>query len=261
MKTRQLAPALSRGIQILELLASTTSGLSLTAIANELKLAKSTVFGLCTTLLSANLIERTSDGSFRLGLRVVDYANARIGSSNLSSEFHSVWDSLGVFRQEAIVMSVLDGADVVYLVCRNSSLPLGVTFKVGMRLPACSTATGKALLATLSNNEIRALYKGHKFARLTKNSVTSVDALIRQLGEVRKTGVSIDDGETREHMCSFGAAVYDSGSQAAVAGVAISFFKEDLTNAIRARAIETVREFSRLLSLSVGANMQKSANL
>jgi DNA-binding IclR family transcriptional regulator len=254
-KTQQLAPALSRGIQILELLSIKTQGLSLTDIAAELKLAKSTVFGLCKTLLEADLVERSSDGSFRLGLRVLDYANARIGSLNISKEFHSAWDSLGVFRQEAVVMSVRDKADVVYLVCRNSPLPLGVTFKVGMRLPASCTATGKALLATLADAEIRALYHKQKLIRLTKSSVASVDALLRQLDQVRKTGVSMDDGETREHMCSFGAPIYDFSSQSALAGVAISFFKTDLSNPVRAKAIETVREFAKILSRNVGGNM------
>lgn len=231
--------------------------MSLTEIATELKLAKSSVFGLCTTLIDANLIERSTDGSFRLGVRVLDYANARIGSMSISAEFHSVWDSLDVFRQEAVIMSVRDRAEVVYLVCRNSPLPLGVTFKVGMRLPASCTATGKALLAALPDKEVRALYKEHKLVRFTKNSVGSVDALLRQLAQVRKTGVSIDDGETREHMCSFGASVYDFNSQSAIAGVAISFFKADLSNSIRSKAIETVREFSKILSRSIGGNMKQ----
>lgn len=255
-KPKQLAPALSRGIEILELLSTKTQGLSLTDIAAELNLAKSTVFGLCKTLLEAGLVERNSAGSFRLGLRVLEYANARIGSLNISEEFHSAWDLLDVFRQEAVVMSVRDKADVVYLVCRNSPLPLGVTFKVGMRLPASCTATGKALLATLTDTEIRALYQKHKLIRLTRSSVASVDALLRQLDQVRKSGVSFDDGETREHMCSFGAPVYDSNSQSALAGVAISFFKADLSNPVRAKAIETVREFAKILSRNIGGDMR-----
>ena len=250
---RQLAPALSRGIRILELLAQSPRGWSLTDIADELAIAKSSAFGLCATLLSAGLIERASDGAFRLGLRVVEYAKARVGNSSLPSEFYSTWDSLGVFRQEAAILSVRDGVDVVYIACRNSSLPLGVTFQIGMRLPASCTATGKALLATLSDGEIRTLYQNHKLARLTRSSVASIDALLRQLAEVRKRGYSIDDGETRDHMCSFGAAVFDGNSHSAAAGIAISFLKTDLTQPDRAKAARVVREFADTLSRNIGA--------
>lgn len=252
-KPRELAPALSRGINILELIASSRRTFSLTEIATKLGIAKSSVFALCTTLVSAGLLERQGDGSYRLGLRLVDLANARLEDSDLPGAFYRTWDSFGVFRQEAVILSVRDVADMVYIACRNSPLPLGVTFRIGMRLPACCTATGKAVLSTLSEDEVRAIYKKHQLARLTAASVRSVDDLLSQLTVIRRRGYSIDDGETREHMCSFGAPVFDRNHASAVAGVAISFLKANLDAATRARAAEVVKQFAAQLSKSLGA--------
>jgi DNA-binding IclR family transcriptional regulator len=254
-KPRDLAPALARGIHILELIAASRRTWSLTEIATELAIAKSSVFGLCATLQSASLLERQSDGSYRLGLKLVDLANARLEDSDLPAAFHAIWDSLGVFRQEAVILAVRDGADMVYVACRNSPLPLGVTFRVGMRLPACCTATGKACLSTLSDEAVRAIYHNRKLAQLTAAGVATVDALLAQLAVVRKNGFSVDDGETREHMCSFGAPVFDRGQATAVGGVAISFLKASLDAATPVRAAAVVKEFAAELSRSLGASL------
>lgn len=253
VQARELAPALARGIQILDLIGASRRTWSLTEIATELEIAKSSVFGLCGTLQAAGLIERRGDGSYRLGLHLVDLANARLEDSDLPGAFYAAWDSLGVFPQEAVVLSVRDAADMVYVACRNSPLPLGVTFRIGMRLPACCTATGKACLSTLSDKAIREIYKKHTLVRLTAAGVASVDALLAQIATIRKIGYSVDDGETREHMCSFGAPVFDRDHSSAVAGVAISFLNANLDSATRARAAEVVKEFAAQLSRSLGA--------
>jgi IclR family transcriptional regulator, blcABC operon repressor len=252
-KPRELAPALSRGINILALIAQSRRAWSLTEIASELGLAKSSVFALCKTLVASGFLERQGDGTYRLGLRLVDLANARLEDSDLPGAFYKTWDSLGVFRQEAVILSVRDATEMVYIACRNSPLPLGVTFRIGMRLPACCTATGKACLSTLPEDEVRAIYKKHSLVRLTAASVRSLDDLLAQLAIIRKRGYSIDDGETRAHMCSFGAPVFDRGNVCAVAGVAISFLKASLDAATRARAGEVVKQFAGQLSKSLGA--------
>jgi DNA-binding IclR family transcriptional regulator len=250
-----VAPALARGVRILELIAASRRSWSLTEIGRELGIAKSSVFGLCHTLVSAGMLERQGDGAYRLGLKLVDLANARLEDSDLPSAFHATWNALGVFRQEAVILSVRDGADMVYIGCRNSPLPLGVTFRIGMRLPACCTATGKACLSTLSDDAVRAIYEKHRLVRLTAAGVASVDALLAQLAVIRKRGYSIDDGETREHMCSFGSPVFDRDHAAAVAGVAISFLKATVDADTRTRAPAVVKEFAAQLSKSLGTTL------
>lgn len=251
--TRDLAPALSRGIRILELMAASPRAWTMSEIAQELKIPKSSAFGLCSTLVRADLLEKQADGTYRLGLRLVDLASARLRSSDLPSEFYAAWDSLDVFRQEAAVLSVRDGVDAIYVACRNSSLPLGITFRIGMRLPASCTATGKAMLSSLPDAEVRALYEGRRLERPTQHSVASVRALLQQLAEVRKRGYSVDDGETREHMCSFGAPVFDDTSECAIAGVAISFLKADITREKATQAARVIVEFAARLSRMLGA--------
>lgn len=246
-------PAVERAIRILELAAAGGPGLSVTDIARRVGIVKSSASNICATLARAGFLERREDGAYRLGMRIIDLANARLTATDLPQEFFNAWDSMSVFRQEAIVLSVRDGVDVVYIACRNSPLPIGITFRIGMRLPACCTATGKALLSTLSDDEILALYHQHPLTPLTRNSVKRVTDLLKQLATVRRNGYSVDDGETREGMCSFGAPVFERDGTQAVAGVAISFFKAEMTPEKKARAPQVAKQLAATLSSRLGA--------
>ncbi len=248
-KPRDLAPAVSRAILILDALARAPRPLALGDLVAALDLPKSSVFGICTSLLAGGLVERTEESAYTLGLRIVDLANARLGQNDLAQEFMRFWSGHPEFGEDAAILSERHERDVVYLACRNSRRPLGVTFRVGMRLSAAVTATGKAILSTLPDEEVERLYAGKgALAALTSRSVRSVAALKRQLAEFRRQGYSIDDGETREGMCSFGAAVMDRSGARAVAGVALSFFRADLDEQRTRQAIATIKELALALS-------------
>ena len=247
---RDLAPALTRGLKILDLIARQGRAVAMSEIAEQLDLAKSSVHGLLATLVAAGYLERLPGGGYRLGLRIVQLANARLDSVALPAEFHAIWEQNSEFPEEAAVLTVLDGADVVYIACRNSRHALGVTFRLGMRLPACCTATGKALLSTMSNDEVRAFYRRHDMSILTRRSVPTIDALLVQLAEIRARGSSIDDGETRDHMWSAGAPIHGVDGRRAEAAVAISFLRQDVTADKARTAGDFVRRFAAKLSES-----------
>ena len=247
--TRDLAPAVTRAIGVLDALSQSPRPLALSELAALLKLPKSSVHGLCASLLAGRLIERLEDGTYSLGLHIVDLANARLGQNDLAGEFLRFWSRHPEFRDEAAIMSERVGTDVVYLACRNSSRPLGVTFKIGMRLPAAVTATGKAILSTLDEGEVDRLYAAKEAIEpLTSRSVKTLAALKRQLKEVKRNGYSIDNGETREGMCSFGAPVLARSGKVAVAGVALSFFRADLNDRRAKQAVTSIKELALELS-------------
>ena len=247
---RDLAPALARGLKILDLIARQGRAMAMSEIAEQLDLAKSSVHGLLATLVAAGYVERLPSGGYRLGLRLVQLANARLDSAALPAEFYALWEQYPEFREEASILAVLDGADVVYVACRNSRHALGVTFRLGMRLPASCTATGKALLSTMSDDEVRAFYARQDMSILTRRSVPTIDELLVQLAQIRARGSSIDDGETRDHMWSAGAPVRTSDGRRAEAAVAISFLRSDMTADKAGMAGDFIRRFAAKLSES-----------
>ncbi|ASZ87125.1 IclR family transcriptional regulator [Brucella melitensis] len=120
-----------------------------------------------------------------------------------------------------MTLSHLEGPEVIYLSCRNSSAPLGITFRIGMRVPAVFTATGKAMLAAMSPRELTQHLPSEWPGPVTPTSVSSLAALEKEMGEAVIKGYSLDNGQLREGMFCIGAAICDRPFHP-VAGIALS---------------------------------------
>jgi IclR family transcriptional regulator, blcABC operon repressor len=250
-------PALVRGRAVLDLVAVSDESLSVSALARELKLPKSTVHGLCSTLVDLGLLVRKSDNGFRIGPHVMRWANSFLSNTDVTTEFVALWDSLNLLKGETITLSVLDGAEVVYIACRNSTSPLGVTFRIGMRLPAPFTATGKAIFSAMADEQVRNVMANRWPLPLTPRSVRDIDALLNELRDTRVRGYSIDDGQVREGMLCFGTPVLNSANKV-VAGVAVSMLESEIGQQDMAAISKTIRYIATLLSYRLGADIAAS---
>lgn len=246
-------PSVIKAVQILDTLAGSKDPMTLAELTHSLELPKSSILALCTSLARTGLVSRVDNGGYQLGTHLVDLAHAYLSHIDLTKEFASTWDTLAMHPSEGIVLGVLDGNDVVYIACRNSDSPLGVTYRIGMRLPANCTATGKALLSTLPDERVRALYRDTPLRQLTPHSHKTLKGLLKDLHETRLRGYAIDDEETREGMCCLGAPVFDSSGSYAIAAVAVSTLKHP-SEAVQENAVApAVLEFAHALSKRLGA--------
>lgn len=227
--------------------------MSLAALVKALGLPKSSVHGLCGTLAQTGLVERLDNGSYQLGARVMDLAHAYMSRTDVSAEFQSALKAETPLPEEAIVLSVLDGADIVYVACRNGSRPFGFNFRIGMRLPANCTASGKAMLATLPPEQVIELAARRAFYALTRKSVTRLEPLLAQLRQVVAQGYAVDDEETRHGMVCIGAPIFSVASAEAVAAVAVSLPKSTLNARREALAIRTMARLAEDISHRLGA--------
>jgi len=249
-----LVPAVSRALTLLERLAGAREPMSLARLASELALPKSSVHGLCSTLVSFGYLRRQPDGAFLIGPRVMGLAEAFVSGTDVAQEFNALWADSGLAPEETVVLSVLSGGDALYVGVRNSARPLGLAFTVGMRLPAYLSGSGKAMLALLPADEVRRLYPGGLQTRLTKKGPRDVDALLKELASIRRRGHSFDDEAVREGVCSFGAPVFDS-TGAAVAGIAVCINKALLGADRGARYRQLALEVARALSERLGSDL------
>lgn len=248
-------PAVHKAVQVLDALANAGEALSLAVLTQQLGLPKSSLLSLCNSLCETGLARRTERGSYELGNRVLDFANAYLRKTDITKEFVHAWDEMGELRDEGMVLGVLDGTDVVYVACRNGSRPLGVTYRIGMRLPACCTATGKALLSTLPESQVKQLYRGVALPSLTPRSHARLKSLTDDLTGIRLRGYAVDDEETREGMYCIGAPVFD-GSGHAIAAIAVSLLKAEGEAHLR-RMTEAVQNLAAILSRRMGGSSRR----
>ena len=251
----KLVPAVERGARILDLVARSMAQLSLSDLSRELGIAKSSVHMLCNTLVHLELLIRRPDQTYQLGPHVMRWSNAFVQQSDVATEFASIWDQETDLPGATITLSVLEEGQVVYIAARNSGASAGVLdFRTGMRLPAAFTATGKSFLSYLSDFEVRRLYAQGLPPARTPKSVRSVDALLEELGQIRRDGYSCDNEQVAEGMVCFGASVLDSRNRP-IAGVAVSLPAEKLVLQDKSRIIDNVQRIASRLSRRMGADL------
>ena len=193
---RDPAPAVTRSIRLLGILAEAGRSLTLTELAGELGLAKSSTANLCLALEAGGMIERTAQG-YRLGLRTAELGGAFAAQFNQIREFYTVCDASPVLSGELVQVALLDGSDALYLARHEGSRSLRIGTPLGSRLPAALSATGRALLMTLSDDQVRDLLGADAvFPAITERSTTTLDGLIDVLGAARRRGWTVDAEES-----------------------------------------------------------------
>ncbi|WP_138466751.1 IclR family transcriptional regulator [Poseidonocella sp. HB161398] len=221
-------PALRRAVAILDHLSETSEELTAADLCRALKIPKSTAHGLLQAMEELGLVIRDPAGRLGIGPRPMRWSSRFLAKSDLVSAFRQHFDRDARLSGYTITLTVLEETEVVYVACSNSSQPLGVTFRIGMRLPAAFTATGKAQLAALPEAEVAARFAGGFPAPLTRYSVRDLAALRAGLDRDRARGFSVDDGETREGMTCLGAPVRNHEGRV-VAGLALSLTRSEAT--------------------------------
>ena len=237
---------------LLDHVAGASEPLSLAELTRRSGLPKSSVLGICSTLVTGGLMHRTSGGDYQLGRHIVTLAETFRLRSSVTTQFAEAWDRLGELPEETVVLSVLDGADVVYVVCRNGTSGVTFNYRIGMKLPASCTASGKALLASLPRQELDRALEAGPLRKLTAQSLGSVTKLRAELVATAARGYAVDDEETREGMCCIGVPVFDAPGVGAVAAVAVSMLKAEFGTRKRARVTRALVRFAETFSAELG---------
>lgn len=208
LEAESLAPAVTRAAAILDVLAedaSVASGPS--ELARRLGLPKSSIANICAALADAGLIRRIGTG-FALGRKLAELGGAYLTAVDVVQEFYEACRQLPTGSEETVQLAVLDGIEMTYLARHDGRQQVRLTSGIGRRLPAISTATGKAALASLEDTELeRRLAMVPGYPILTPHSHLDKESLRADLAEVRRRGYAIDDEENVEGVVCYGIVV------------------------------------------------------
>lgn len=248
----QVVPSVLRAGRILDALASGPPRATLASLSLGLGIPRSSTLALCNSLVELNLLARDPDGLYRLGPHTLELSRAFLGQTDLLGEFQRAVPELGLLPEQTLVCAVLRERDVVYVGRRPGSSPLGVSYEIGMRLPAHCTATGLSILSTLPESRLADLYDGAAFEQLTERSIASIRELRERLAEVRRSGHAVDDGETAPGMICIGAAVRGDAGET-VGAVAVSMPKGARSSVQLSADAADLRQLADRISKGLGA--------
>ena len=203
-----LAPAVTRAALILDVMAeSGAEPVGPSELARRLGLPKSSIANICGALADAGFVRRIGTG-FTLGRRLAELGGSYLASIDQVQEFYEVARRLPAASEETVQFAILDGIEVTYLARHDGRQPVRLSSGIGRRLPAFSTATGKAALASLPAAELdRRLTGISHIPQPTPNAHGSVDGLRADLEAIRERGYAIDDEETMEGVVCYGVMI------------------------------------------------------
>jgi DNA-binding IclR family transcriptional regulator len=240
-----------RVMAVLDLLAEAGS-LSFGEIAAKLALPKSSAHALLHTIERRGYIEfEEPTKSYRLGSRIWELANSQHAIHDLRTLMKPLMDELVRRTGETVQLAVLDGIEALYLELAESPHPMKLTSRVGVRLPAHTSAIGKALLASLDEHDARRRFEGVTLVTLTENTIGDVRTLLAELARIRRQGYSVDNEEFAVGLRCVAMPVRDAQGKT-VAAMSVSmptprYSRSVAANARRALA-ETVAEASERLA-------------
>lgn len=231
---------------ILRCFAADTPELTVTEVAARTDMPKSTVSRLLQTMAEQGLVEqheatrryRVGLLPFRLGqlyyahVQVVDLVEAAIQDLVEETGFTGY-------------IGVLNDADIVILRKQHGRYPVQMVLPAGSRIPAASTAFGKALLARLSDEQVRKKLPAVLADRVNGARVP-IAKLLSELDEVRQQHWAVG-GRTFPGMCAIGAAVGSADDQQAI-GFSLSFPDNAVDAKARAAIADRVVAVARKLA-------------
>jgi IclR family KDG regulon transcriptional repressor len=236
--TRRAAPALPRMSSVTKaLLVLECIGLSkrrtLTEVAKEVALPKSTLLRLIQTLIARGFVRRTAHGEYAVSLKLWQIGCNALDSEAIRDEVMPLLNDLvGATGETAHYAAYEDGFSV-YIEKVDGLHPIRSYTAVGGRSPAYATATGKALLAWRDEHEIAKV--GRSARRWTDATKAGADEVLREAEHTRRVGYALNRGEWRASVWGIGAPVFDRHAKV-IAALGISGPRERIEPNVRAYA-------------------------
>jgi DNA-binding IclR family transcriptional regulator len=238
---------IERMMKLLEVLAHSAQPVGLKGLAQASGLHPSTTHRILGALVNDRVVERVDPGSYRLGIRLLELGN--LVKARISVREHALpyMRELHTQTGEAVNLSVRRDDEIVYVERTSSGRSLmRVVNIVGARAPLHITAVGKLFLLEDGADGLRDYAQRTHLPQFTRNTLTSVGALEKELERIRRNGYAVDNEEAELGVRCIGVGVHDD-TGLMVAGLSVSAPAERMKSAWSGLVRETAEKISRAI--------------
>ncbi len=238
---------LERTFALLDMLAAQPEPVSLKEISERTGLHPSTAHRILNDLTLGRYVDRPQAGSYRLGMRLLELGNLVKDRIDVREAALGPMRELHKLTHQAVNLSMRQGDEIIY-VERSYSERSGmqVVRTVGGRAPLHLTSVGKLFLAFDEPSRVRSYATRTGLTGHTRNSITDIARLERELTLVRTTGVARDDEELELGVRCMAAGIFDDQGKL-LAGLSISAPADRLEEPWLERVRQTAAQISSAL--------------
>lgn len=238
---------LERAFALLDLLASQPEPVALKDISEKTGLHPSTAHRILNDLTIGRYVDRPQAGSYRLGMRLLEMGNLVKARLDVRDAAIPPMRELHKFTHQPVNLSMRQGDEIVYVERTYSERSgMQVVRAIGGRAPLHLTSVGKLFLAHDDLARVRAYASRTGLTGHTRNSITDIARLERELAAVRSSGCARDDEELELGVRCMAAGIFDDQGKL-VAGLSVSAPADRLEESWADRVTTTAARISAAL--------------
>ena len=238
---------IARMFAVVDVLAGREESISLKEISEKTGLHPSTAHRILNDLAIGRYVERAQPGSYRLGMRLLELGNLVKGRLNVRDAALLPMRALHNRIQQPVNLSVRQGDEIVYVERAYSERSgMQVVRAIGGRAPLHLTSVGKLFLSVDDAQRIRAYATRTGLNGQTRNSITQLSVLERELSRVRQMHFAHDNEELELGVRCMACGIFDDQG-VLLAGLSISAPASRLDEAWLSQLQATAQEISATL--------------
>lgn len=252
MERENMVKSVSRALDIINLISVKKDGLGVTEISNNIDINKSSVYRTLMTLAQYGYIEQDQDTSrYKLGYKFLEISSRLLDSIDLRSEAKPFLQEIESLTNEVIHLVVYDQGEVVYIEKLEGNETLRMHSKVGKRAPMHCTSVGKAILAHLPTSVVVDILETKGMPVHTDKTITNKEEFLKELDEVRRTGIAYDIEENEYGICCIAVPLFNHLGRVAAA-VSISGPRLRMTDERLEELKERMLDAGKKISIRLG---------
>ena len=238
---------IERLFSLMDVLASREDAISLKEISEKTGLHPSTAHRILNDLTIGRFVDRPEPGSYRLGMRLLELGNMVKARLNVRDAALAPMRDLHKLIQQPVNLSMRQGDEIVYIERAYSERSgMQVVRAIGGRAPLHLTSVGKLFLSVDEPMKVRSYATRTGLSGHTKNSITQLPILERELSKVRQYGIARDNEELELGVRCIAAGIYDDQGKL-LAGLSISAPADRLDEAWLPKLQSTAEGISQAL--------------
>lgn len=203
-------PILSKGMELIELIAQHPEGMAIQEIVNLLGHSKTSIYRIICSLEEMGYLRKNQvKGTFSLTRKMFKIGLSTIGTTTIIEHSYEPMRRLRDKLRETVVLGTMMGAKIVILEQVIGSHHFSFILKPGMGVCLHASAPGKVFLTNIEDSERDEILSNIEMTRFTDNTITNIPDFLLELEKVRACGYGVDMGEELSGVRCVGAPIYN----------------------------------------------------
>jgi len=202
-----------KALRVLEAIAASSRPASVSEVAEQVDVDKSTAYRMLATLITAGYVVRDEISKrYSLSYKVVSLSRNLLAENEVSRLIRRTLTQISATTHETLHFSVLDGDEAVLVQLVKGTQLVTVDFQIGDRVLLHCTSIGKVLLAFQDIRYIEQIIASG-LPKLAGNTITEPVEFRKELQRIRSQGYAIDDREFSDNMRCIAVPVFEGGNR------------------------------------------------